>query len=122
MAFIGKWLGSIFGSSVAEPLKVVSELIQNMTLTEAQKVKANQAVAILNAKFGSIAKAKAFLIIICDVCMALIWIPQILIADYFLITSSFAAGKLTPFQFDPTRIMEFLVSALGLCILHYRKK
>ena len=122
MSFIGKWIGSIFGSSVAEPLKVVSDLIQSLTLTDAQQVKANHALAMLNARFGSIAKAKAFLIVICDICMALVWIPQIILADYFLVKSSFIAGKLTTFQFDSTKILELLLSALGLTILHYKKR
>lgn len=121
MSFIGNFIGKLFGSSVSEPLKVVSDLIQSMTLTEAQKAKANHALALLNAKSSPINKSKAFLIFICDICMALYWIPQIIMADYFWIKASFIAGKLTPCKFDPTEIITLLVSALGLTLIHYKR-
>lgn len=121
MSFIGKFIGKVFGSSIAEPINAISDLLDRITLTDAQKAEANHALALLNAGSSPINKAKAFLIVICDVCMALYWIPQIVIADYFWVKECFVAGALIPCKFDPTEIIALLLSALGLTLIHYKK-
>lgn len=127
MAIIGNLLKKIFGISVAEPINAAKGLIKSLYLTNAQKSQYRNTLDQLQGQISLIeavhpsrfvAGARAALIWICAISLALYWLPQYSLGAYFWIKICLIKQAMLPFPLDATKLFELIGSLLGLGVIH----
>lgn len=127
MSFIGNLLGKIFGTSIAEPINAANGLIKSLYLTTAQKAQHRQTLDQLQAEVCKIeaaqpssfvSGARAALIWICAISLALYWLPQYSFGAYFWVKMCIIKQTMLPFPLDATKLFELIGSLLGLGVIH----
>ena len=127
MSFIGKFLGNIFGTSIAEPVTAVKDLIKSLYLTDAKKTEYRNTLDQLQAQVCKIeaanpnkfvSGARAALIWICAICLAFYWIPQYGIGSFFWVKGCILHHALISFPLNVDKLFEMITSLLGLGVIH----
>ena len=127
MSFIGNLLGKVFGTSIAEPINAAKGLIKSLYLTTAEKAEQRNTLNQLQAEVCKIeaahtswfvAGARAALIWVCVICLALYWIPQYGVGGYFWIKGFFFHHAYIPFPLNADKLFEMITSLLGLGVIH----
>jgi hypothetical protein len=120
---IGTILGKLFGNSVAEPVKNIKGLVNSLVLTAAERAKYQNTLDKINAETckieaahpnNLIAGARAAIIWICAIVLAIYWVPQYGLATFFWVKGSIAHGALLNYPLDATKLFEMIASLLGL--------
>jgi len=127
MGFILNILGvvfsKLFGNSVSEPVKNIQGLVESMVLTRAEQDKYQNTLDKINAETckieathpnNLIAGARAAIIWICAIALAIYWIPQYGLATFFWVKGSIMHGALLAYPLDATKLFEMIASLLGL--------
>lgn len=116
---------------LANILNSVRNLITGIFVTKAQETQnemdaANTQAEITKAEISNsnswIAGGRACLIWICDICVAIVWIPQYFLGSYFFVRDCLKAHHLVSYPLDDVKLIEFLICLLGLVGIRFITK
>jgi hypothetical protein len=131
LGIFGTIFTKLFGNSVAEPAKNIKSLVNNIVLTQAEKARYQHILDKINAETckieashpnNLISGARAAIIWICAIVLAIYWVPQYGVATYFWIKGCIIHGGLINYPLSAEKLFEMIASLLGLGTLGFLHK
>ncbi len=94
-------------------LKLLSPLIGKLFGSK-QKTENNENVNVLTQNNTAISDARASVIFLCVICLAISWIIQYVVADFFWIRGCIAHNGLVPFPLKDEKLFHLIYAMVGL--------